>query len=226
MPLQLIDLGASRSISSADLLHGEPFARFDAALVFGGSAQARAVALSELDLSAKHVVAVELGTECLGFHIGESSGAPTNVVGFARFRLGALDASTLVELVRKRCTSVEALDAARTIFESKGWDVSICADVPGRIIDRLLRPYLNAALRSVDEGLATPPDMDQALRLGLGFPKGPIELLEASGLEAHYCVTSELRAALGTDDFVPARRARVQAMRESAGLGRGIRDGD
>lgn len=222
MHFELIDLGASRSIADGDALRGLQRAGADAALVIGGDAQARARALGGIDLSAKHVVAVELGTECLAFHTGDdaaSASMDTKVVGFARFRLGALAASTLVELVRHERTSPDALAAAQALFETAGLAVSVCYDVPGRIVDNLLRPYLNSALRSVDDGLAAPADLDQALRLGLGYPKGPLELLEASGLEAHFIVSSELHEAVGDPGFVPARRARVHAMRKKAGLG-------
>jgi 3-hydroxybutyryl-CoA dehydrogenase len=219
MRFELIDLGGSRSVPEGDSLRQQSSTSARATLVIGGDAVARARAFSTLDISKRDVVAVELGTECLGFHLGEGADAPANVVGFARFQLGRLPASSLVELVRLRGTDPAALAAAQAVFEAAGLDCAISMDVPGRIVDSLLRPYLNAAMRSVDEGLAAPQDMDQALRLGLGFPRGPSELLDASGLEEHFEVSEQLHQALGTDGFVPGRRARVQASRNKAGLG-------
>ena len=220
MRFELIDLGGSRSAAAGDALLNLASAGADTTLVIGGDAPARARALDQIDLAAKRAVLVELGAECLAFHTGEDVPAEEKVLGFARFRLGALPASALVELVRQPSTSADALAAAQSLFEQAGLQVSVCADVPGRIVDGLLRPYLNSALRSVDAGLAAAADLDQALRLGLGYPMGPIQMLEESGLEAHFQVSSELHEATGIAPFVPARRARVLALRKAAGLGR------
>lgn len=152
-------------------------------------------------------VAIELGTECLGVHIDQDNG-PENVVGFARFRLGDDAPTKLVELVRMPYTSDAALAAARACFESAGLVVSVCGDFPGRILDRLIRPYYNAALRRLDEGLATADDMDITLRLGLGYPDGPIALLNRTGLHHHFEVSQDLYEQLGQEAYIPARRAR------------------
>lgn len=155
-------------------------------------------------------VAIELGTECLGVHTGESGGDEgSNVVGIARFRMGNSDPSPLVELVRQPNTHDSAIVAARAAFEASGLKVAVCGDFPGRIVDRLIRPYLNAALRRLDEKLATASDMDKTLCLGLGYPEGPISLLQRTGLAAHHDVTLALYQALGQEAYAPARRAQV-----------------
>lgn len=219
MPFELIDLGASRSLAADDPLRGSARAGADVTLIVGGDAVAIARALARLDGASRRAVVVELGTECLGFHAGEQeAGAATNVLGFARFRLGALPPSQLVELVRQRSTAPDAIAAAADVFRTAGLEVSTCSDVPGRIVDSLLRPYLNSALRSIDEGLAGPTDLDHALRLGLGYPQGPSELLERSGIEAHGEVSMALYEAIGAPEFFPARRARTAAMRSKARL--------
>lgn len=155
-------------------------------------------------------VAIELGSECLGVHTGESSGEEgSNVVGIARFRMGSSEPSPLVELVRQPNTQDSAIAAARAAFEVAGLKVAVCGDFPGRIVDRLIRPYLNAALRRLDERLATASDMDKTLCLGLGYPEGPISLLHRTGLAAHHDVTLALYQALGQEAYAPARRAQV-----------------
>lgn len=158
--------------------------------------------------SEKAFIAIELDTECLGVHTGEDEG-PANVVGFARFRLGDDAPTNLVELVKKPYTDPAAVQAARAAFEASGLVVAVCNDFPGRILNRLLRPYYNAALRRLDEGLATAEDMDKTLCLGLGYPEGPISLLNRSGLHHHYRVTQSLYEALGQEPYAPARRAQV-----------------
>jgi 3-hydroxybutyryl-CoA dehydrogenase len=166
-------------------------------------------------------VAIELGTECLGVHTGESRGLEgSNVVGFARYRLGDAAPSPLVELVKQAGTHPAAIEAARAAFEAAGLVVAVCNDFPGRIVDRLIRPYFNAALRRLDEKLASADDLDKTLCLGLGYPEGPISLLERTGLAHHFQVTQALYEALRQEPYAPARRARVaagRAGRESRG---------
>jgi 3-hydroxybutyryl-CoA dehydrogenase len=166
------------------------------------------------DLTACPFVAVELGTECLGVHTGEARGQEgSNVVGFARFRLGRADPTPLIELVRQPATNESAVRAARAAFEAAGLKVAVCGDFPGRIVDRLIRPYFNAALRRLDERLASAEDMDKTLCLGLGYPEGPISLLERTGMAEHHDVTLALYQALGQEPYAPARRAQVAKAR-------------
>lgn len=159
-------------------------------------------------------VLVELDTECLGVHTGEDSGREgDNAVGFARYRNGDDAPGRLVELVRQPGTRPEALAAARAIFELAGFDVVLCADQPGRIVDRLVRPKYNDALRFLDEGLATAEDLDKTCCLGLGYPDGPIERVTRGGLARHHAVSSALLAMTGQQGFAPARRAVVATAR-------------
>ncbi len=161
-------------------------------------------------------VLVELGTECLGVHTGEAAGTEGgNVLGFARYRNGDDPPSPLVELVRQPGTHPGAIEAARAVFEAAGLQVSVCSDQPGRIVDRLVRPKYNDALRFLDEGLATAADMDLTCRLGLGYPDGPIERVERGGLANHYDVCAALSEVLQSPSFKPARRAVVARARKS-----------
>ena len=160
-------------------------------------------------------VLIELGAECLGVHTGETRGEEgSNVLGFARFRLGNAEPTNLVELVRQPRTNEAALAAAKQVLEGAGLQVAVCGDFAGRMINRLVRPYYNAALRRLDEGLASAADMDTTLQLGLGYPEGPIGLLERTGLAHHYDATQALFAAHGDAAYAPARRACVAKQRQ------------
>jgi 3-hydroxybutyryl-CoA dehydrogenase len=164
---------------------------------------------------AKAAVLVELGTECLGVHTGEQAGEEgSNALGFARYRNGNDAPSGLIELVRQPRTRPEALAAARDVFEGAGYTVAVCSDQPGRIIDRLVRPKYNAALRFLDEGLATAEDMDLTCRLGLGYPDGVIERVVRGGLVHHFDVSAAIHAATGAPAYVPGRRAMVAKQRK------------
>jgi len=164
----------------------------------------------------RRAVLIELGNECLGVHTGEGMGDEgSNVLGFARYRNGKDSPSSLIELVRQPNTAESAIEAARTLFETAGFTVALCTDQAGRIIDRLVRPKYNAALRFLDEGLANAADMDLTCRLGLGYRDGPIERVMRGGLAHHYDVTTALHETYGTSSFAPARRAVVAATRRT-----------
>lgn len=214
MSISIVTAGASRSFpgSGSEL----SAATGTGIVIVGANASSAYASLSDRAQAA--FVAVELGTECLAEHVGlHWHEVHAKTVGFARFRLGAAEPSRLVELVHLPWTDPTAIEAARSAFEACGLIVAVCGDFPGRIVDRLIRPYFNAALRRLDEGLASADDLDTTLRLGLGYPEGPIALLERTGLDHHFDVSSALHAALGSDDYVPARRARVVKTRTQCG---------
>ena len=178
----------------------------------------RSIDVSRVDgATSAQFVAIELGTECLGEHLGlEPESDLRKFVGFARFRLGDSAPTQLIELVSLPSTDPAAAAAAKTAFESAGFKVARCADTPGRIVDRLLRPYFNAVLRRLDEGLASAEDMDRTLQLGLGYPEGPNALLARTGLQHHHDVTAALYGALGDPDFASARQAQVAKSRSKS----------
>lgn len=158
--------------------------------------------------------AIELDLECLGLYTNVyPSEVHCNTVGFARFRMGDAEPTQLIELVRNLWTSEQAIQAVKEIFEAHGYIVAVCQDVPGRIVNTLIRPYLNAALRRLDEQLATAEDLDTTLCLGLGYPEGPIALTRRTGLANHYQVTDSLYQATRDEAFAPARQSVVANLR-------------
>lgn len=165
----------------------------------------------------KAAILVELGNECLAEHLGGvAENEQANILGFARYRNGSDSPSNLVEVVRQPTTSDAAIEAAKTLFENAGLQVAISADQIGRIINRLVLPKYNAALRFLDEGLASQADMDLTCKLGLGYPDGPIERVLRGGLEHHYVVTKALFDTYGTPSYAPPRRAVVAFNRDHA----------
>jgi 3-hydroxybutyryl-CoA dehydrogenase len=213
MKYQIMRAGESRSFPD-----GHPFLAStvdigEVVVIVGANAGTAFGALKNREH--KTAILVELGTECLGVHAGEDRGLEgSNVLGFARFRLGGAEPTKLVELVRQPRTPEPAVAAARQVFEGAGLQVAVCGDFAGRILDRLVRPYYNAALTRLDEGLASAADLDTTLKLGLGYPEGPIELLERTGLAPHHDVALALFEALGDAAYAPARRARVAKQRQ------------
>lgn len=159
-------------------------------------------------------ILVELGSECLRQHTGEDPEiVPSNTVGFARYRNGDDAPSNLIELVRLSGTTGQAIDAARAVFEAAGFDTVLCTDLPGRIVDRLVRPKYNDAFRFLDEGLASAEDMDRTCAMGLGYPDGPIERVRRGGLARHFEVSMAIYDMTGDAAHWPARAAVVEKMR-------------
>lgn len=198
-------MGESRSFPKGDDFLGAGAANGAVTIYLGGG--------YEPDPS-KTAVLVELDTECLGVHTGEDMGCEgSNAVGFARYRNGDDAPSKLIELVRQPNTDEKALAAARAIFEAAGFDVVVCKDLPGRIVDRLVRPKYNDALRFLDEGLASAADMDKTCCLGLGYPDGPIERVTRGGLARHYDVSKAIYDMTGLPGYAPARAAVVAKAR-------------
>ena len=219
MAYTIIDTGGSRSFSVEHAFTKGAASGGEIVVIIGSAVGA---AFSRLaDRASKRAVLLELGTECLGAYTGESRGEEgSNVLGYARFRLGGGEPSNLIELVRQPRTSETALAAAKQIFEAAELQVPVCGDFAGRIIDRLVRPYYNAALRRLDEALASADDLDTTLKLGLGYPEGPIALLERTGLAHHFDVTQALFEAYGDAAYAPARRARVAKLRQESAAAR------
>jgi 3-hydroxybutyryl-CoA dehydrogenase len=210
----IIDTGHSRSFPGPHKLLHEAAAEGEVVVVVGSRPREGLAQVTNRE--ARVAILLELGLECLGVHTGESRGLEgSNLLGFARYRLGSAAPTNLIELVRQPQTEPDALAAARGLFERAGFVVAVCGDFPGRIVDRLIRPYFNAALRRLDEGLASADDMDATLRLGLGYPEGPISLLERTGLAQHFDVAQALYEQLGDAAYAPARRARVAKLRDT-----------
>ena len=159
MQYSVINTGDSNGFEDDHVLLTGAARSGEVVVILGAGASA---ALSELrDGAKKTAVLIELEGECLGVHTGESRGEEGgNVLGFARFRLGSAEPTNLVELVRQPRTADAAIASAKAVFEGAGLHVAVCGDFAGRIIDRLVRPYYNAALTRLDEGLATADDLD------------------------------------------------------------------
>lgn len=212
MHYQVMINGVSRSFPGEHRLIAEGTTDGDVVVLLGARAGRLLSSLARPE--ARRAIVIELGTECLGVYTGEQRATEgSNVIGFARFRLGDAEPSDLVELVVQPATKPDAIESATALFEGAGLHTAICRDVPGRILDRLLRPFFNATLNRLDEGLASADDMDLTLKLGLGYPEGTIALLERTGLAAHAEVSQALHEALGDPGLVPARRAQVARMR-------------
>ncbi|CAF3552724.1 unnamed protein product [Rotaria socialis] len=89
----------------------------------------------------------------------------------------------LLEVIRISGTSDETFQILLNFGKALGKATVSCKDTPGFIVNRLLVPYLLEAVRMIERGDATAEDIDTAMKLGAGYPMGPIELLDYVGLD-------------------------------------------
>ncbi|MBL8696057.1 MAG: 3-hydroxyacyl-CoA dehydrogenase family protein [Planctomycetes bacterium] len=113
--------------------------------------------------------------------MGDASGRPQRMVGLHFFNPVQLMA--LVEVVRTTKTEESAFKDAFEFGKRCGKTPVAAKDTPGFIVNRLLVPYLLEAIRMIERGDATPEDIDTAMRLGCGYPMGPLHLLDYVGLD-------------------------------------------
>ena len=124
----------------------------------------------------------------------------------------------LVEMSPGLRTSERTFQAAWDFCKAMGQVPVQTKDHPGFILNYFLVPFNNDAIRLVEAGVAAPADIDRAIKAGLGYPMGPLELLDLVGLDTHLLVAEALYAA--THDPRAAVPALVKRMIAAGRLGR------
>jgi len=125
--------------------------------------------------------------------IAAGSGRDERVIGM-HFCLPA-QLMKLVEMSPGLRTSDEAFQAAWDLCQAMGQIPVKTQDNPGFILNYFLIPFNNDAIRMVEAGLAEPAEIDRAIKTGLGYAMGPLELLDLVGLDTHLLVAEALYAA-------------------------------
>jgi 3-hydroxybutyryl-CoA dehydrogenase len=95
----------------------------------------------------------------------------------------------LVEVVKTIATADEVYEAAYEFSKKLGKTPVRTSDKTGFIVNRLLVPYMLDAIRAYEEGVGSIPDIDNAMKLGCGYPMGPFTLLDFVGLDTTYYIT-------------------------------------
>jgi 3-hydroxybutyryl-CoA dehydrogenase len=126
---------------------------------------------------------------------------PADVVGLHFFNPAPL--MPLVEVVRTIRTSPEAAATARAVCGRLGKTAVVCADRAGFVVNALLFPYLNDAVRMLEASYSTADDIDSAMKLGCGYPMGPFELLDVVGLDVSLAIQRQLYLELREPGFAP-----------------------
>ncbi|GAB2936388.1 3-hydroxybutyryl-CoA dehydrogenase [Micromonospora polyrhachis] len=149
---------------------------------------------------------------------------PADVVGLHFFNPAPV--MPLVEVVRTIRTSEETVATGRAVCTALGKTGVICADRSGFVVNALLFPYLNDAVKMLEANYSTADGIDHAMKLGCGYPMGPFELLDAVGLDVSLAIQQELYLESREPGFAPAPLLEhlVTAGYLGRKTGRGFRD--
>jgi 3-hydroxybutyryl-CoA dehydrogenase len=135
-----------------------------------------------------------------------ATGRPDRVCGVHFFN--PAPAMSLVEIVRPLTGSDEVITAVTAFARSCGKEPVEVADRAGFIVNALLFPYLNNAVKMLENQVATRDDIDTAMKGGCNFPMGPLALLDLVGLDTSVAILDALYAEFHDPNYSPAPRLR------------------
>ena len=157
----------------------------------------------ELDESVKPDAILATTTSSLPVvELASVTNRPDKVLGLHFFNPAPI--MKLVEVVRTVATSSELEKRSISWIRSIGKRPVRCSDRAGFIVNFLLFPYLNDAVRMHEQGYSTPADIDTAMKLGCGHPMGPFELMDIVGLDVTYAILNSLHEEFRERRYAPA----------------------
>jgi 3-hydroxybutyryl-CoA dehydrogenase len=163
----------------------------------GGAAAAAGISITPDPGQPSDLVIVAASPDESVLAAGLATGRPQDTVGLYT------EGGPLTELVITALTSPEAVAAAEALAGQLGLSVVLAPDRPGFLAGTLLYPHLADAVRMVQDGYASAADVDTAMTLGCGYPKGPLELLDEAGPARALAVLAAMYDAYGDPAFAP-----------------------
>ncbi len=156
--------------------------------------------------------------------LAAATSRPSDVVGLHFFNPAPV--MSLVEVVRTVSTADDVVATARQICTQAGKHAVECGDRAGFIVNALLFPYLNDAVKMLQAHYASVEDIDAAMIVGCGYPLGPFDLLDVVGLDVAYAIQRTLYLEFREPGFAPAPLLEqlVTAGYLGRKAGRGFRD--
>ena len=165
--------------------------------------EAKVALLRDLDrvLSPESVLATNTSTLSVS-ELALSTSHPDRVCGIHFFNPATT--MPLVEIVRPLTASQSTIDTAVAFVAACGKDAVLVRDDAGFVVNALLFPYLNNAIKLMERGTASIDDIDMAMKGGCNFPMGPFALLDLVGLDTSLSILETLAAASGNPADRPA----------------------
>jgi 3-hydroxybutyryl-CoA dehydrogenase len=127
---------------------------------------------------------------------------PADVIGMHFFNPASI--MKLVEVVTTVSTKADVEATVLDICNKIGKHAVRCGDRAGFIVNALLFPYLNDAVKMLEAHYATSEDIDSAMKVGCGYPMGPFELLDVVGLDVSLAIQRVLYLEFREPGFAPA----------------------
>ena len=169
---------------------------------------------NELDRAVNHLAILATNTSTLSvIDLAMETSRPERVCGVHFFN--PAPAMSLVEIVRPLCASDETIESVIAFAQACGKDAVEVKDRAGFIVNALLFPYLNNAIRLLETGVANKEGIDIAMKGGCGFPMGPFALLDLVGLDTSLAILDALHKEFADPNFAPVPLLRRMV---SAGL--------
>lgn len=162
----------------------------------------------ELDAIVKPDAILATNTSTLAVvKLAEATNRPDKVCGIHFFNPAVL--MPLVEVIRPITASDETIARANAFVATCKKDPVQVLDRAGFIVNALLFPYLNNAVKMLEAGTANMEDIDTAMKGGCNFPMGPFALLDLVGLDTSVSILDALYAEFKDENFVPAKTLRT-----------------
>ena len=157
---------------------------------------------AELDKVCPQHAFLASNTSCLSIlDIAMATKRPSQVMGMHFF--SPVPVMKLVEIIRTIVTSDEAINTAKDFAGTIDKKAIFAKDTPGFIVNLLLAPFLNNAVRALESGVATKEDIDQGAVLGLNHPMGPLTLMDFIGLDTLYYIACSMYDEFKDPTFAP-----------------------
>ncbi|MBB5356122.1 3-hydroxybutyryl-CoA dehydrogenase [Anoxybacillus mongoliensis] len=170
----------------------------------------------QLDRYAKQEAILATNTSELSVTaIAAATKRPSQVVGMHWFNPAPV--MKLIEIVKGVATSEQTMEAIQQLSEEIGKETVIVKDMQGFVTTRALAAHMIECIRMYEEGVASAEHIDKAIRLGLNYPMGPLELADLVGLDTMLFVSENMTEAYG-DRFRPPQTLRKLV--EAGHLGR------
>lgn len=155
--------------------------------------------------------------------IASVTGRPGHVVGMHFFNPAQV--MRLVEVIEGYQSGEEAVAAAMDLATRMGkTPIRVRRDSPGFVVNRILMPMMAEAIKVVEEGLATPEEVDTAITLGLNHPMGPFTLLDFTGVDVCYNVMEYFYREFRQPQYAPPQlmKQMIRAGRFGRKAGKGF----